>query len=218
MRWCHRPDAATVPKDQTAVIGVFSHEPRVAHRDGSRSTWMRALPQVMSAYFVMRGVRLQQPEATLGEAARFNDMLFLNATSKATRTAGPMASLILWLDCARHFDASFIGKADDDVWLQPSGLAALLGQAARLSHALNEDDDDSTRPPYGLVLGRLEAYHWVTTRQSEGPKWWKPGPFHYTLRQCSDGDGPLSGPFVCAPECVGTNPAPAASWSPPPLV
>ena len=95
-----------------AALGVLSHEPRLRLRNAARSTWLPDLPQTIVALFVLRGLGLQERNATRAEASRHGDMLFVRAQSDMLRENGPLQSLVLWFECARQrfTGARFIGK------------------------------------------------------------------------------------------------------------
>ena len=129
--WCPAQEEVAsqgAPDHQlVAVIGVLSHEGREGMRQLARSTWMRsAAGETLRAWFVMRGIGAAAP--VLQEAAEHGDVFLLNASAALTRTTGPLHSLFLWLRCATSaFSAvPFVGKMDDDAWLHPTGMAALL--------------------------------------------------------------------------------------------
>jgi hypothetical protein len=151
-----------------AALGVLSHEPRVRLRTAIRATWLPDLPPSIAARFVLRGLELQEPNAIRAEAAHHADVLFVRARSVMLRENGPLQSLVLWFECARaHFAvAKFIGKADDDVWIRPSGWAALL-EAVHAGRVV----------PKGAhaYIGALESYHWVLN--TEAPIGWRHFPY-----------------------------------------
>lgn len=171
------PDASSTPTSRRAAgpatlaaLGVLSHEPRLRLRNAVRATWFPDLPPTIVARFVLRGLALQEPNATQAEAARHGDVLFVRARSVMLRENGPLQSLVLWFECARRRFASarFIGKADDDVWIRPSGWATLLtavrGHVPEGAHA---------------YVGAMEGYHW--RMDADAPVDW----LHFPLaRQC----------------------------------
>ena len=99
------------------------------------ATWLPDLPRTIVARFVLRGLALQEPNATQAEAARHGDVLFVRARSVMLRENGPLQvhrmhmvglhthcilhihsvstayayalqSLVLWFECARRRFAS----------------------------------------------------------------------------------------------------------------
>ena len=168
-----------------AAIGVLSHEPRVRLRNAVRATWLPDLPDTVAARFVLRGLALQEPNTTQAEAARHGDVLFVRARSVMLRENGPLQSLVLWFECARWRFASarFIGKADDDVWIRPSGWAALLG--AVRAHVPQEAH---------AYVGAMEAFHWRL--DADAPVDWSHYPFTRGCTRTGGSAGGKVGPFA----------------------
>mmetsp|Transcript_22252 Transcript_22252/g.45462 ORF Transcript_22252/g.45462 Transcript_22252/m.45462 type:complete len:469 (+) Transcript_22252:103-1509(+) len=181
MDFCPDANPASRHAASLAALGVLSHEPRLRLRNAVRATWLPDLPSTIVAKFVIRGLALQEPNATRAEASRHGDVLFVRARSVMLRENGPLQSLVLWFECAmqRFVSASFIGKADDDVWIRPSGWAALLntirGRLPEAAHA---------------YVGCMEAYHWRL--DANAPIGWRHFPIH---TRCQRQAG-LVGPFV----------------------
>ena len=91
------PDASSTPTSRRAAgpatlaaLGVLSHEPRLRLRNAVRATWFPDLPPTIVARFVLRGLALQEPNATQAEAARHGDVLFVRARSVMLRENGPL--------------------------------------------------------------------------------------------------------------------------------
>ena len=83
------------------------------------------------------------------EVSTFGDTILLAADSNMSSRIGPLQSLVLWLEYASlHFNGvSFIGKADDDVWIRVEALPTLLQR----SHDLLPSSQS-------LYIGRMENY------------------------------------------------------------
>jgi len=176
-----------------AALGIISLETRRALRDGIRATWLADFEALgMGARFVLRGVDLMTPELTLAEARSGGDMVFVRTKASYDKAVGPVTSLMLWYKCAARIfpEAQFVGKADDDVWLEPGGWSALLASLAR---------QVSSRglPAY---IGQMEGFHW--RNEAESPVGWDYGPLRKSCRANSNYSfvdyGPterVSGPF-----------------------
>ena len=63
------------------------------------ATWLPDLPRTIVARFVLRGLALQEPNATQAEAARHGDVLFVRARSVMLRENGPLQVHRIWLGC-----------------------------------------------------------------------------------------------------------------------
>lgn len=152
-------------------------------RDASRRTWMRHLqPTHLRAHFVLRGQDLPDEAPVWSEARTYGDVLFLNASDSLSRQVGPLASLYLWLECAawRYPEVPYVGKMDDDTWLQAAGIDALLV---------------NTLPwvdrPWAVYMGRFECYSWNAT--TDGPLRWRPAHNYAGCKRNTE--YPVIGPF-----------------------
>lgn len=100
----------------------------------------------------MRGANAS--DAVQREAQSWKDIVFIKGVSAFMhRSVGPLASLLGWLRIVVHTwpDASFYGKADDDIWLHPASIASSLQVGWRtassspvshqLGHKLTKDED-----------------------------------------------------------------------------
>ena len=91
-------------------------------------------------------------------------MVLLHAKSGLNRRAGPLASLLLWIECALSAwpRAQLVGKADDDIWAHLPGTASLLrGSLEAARHAMQLDSVSQVR----LYWGMMETYHWELKSQ-----------------------------------------------------
>ena len=126
-----------------------------------RSSWMRKSNAAdIVARFVMRGLG----SAAEDEASRHEDIVFVQAHATANRKIGPLQSLVLWWQCAVEAwpQASLIGKADDDIWVQMIATAGhLRGSLAALAAQPRFARDQ--RSP-GLFWGLMETFHWSSVR------------------------------------------------------
>ena len=148
MKWCLSIEAKDT--DPLAVMGILSTSNRTRMRSIIRRTWLSRLPERLSAWFIVRGIGADT--ALLDESAWFSDMLFVGAASNLSRAVGPLHSIFLWFSCAamKFPLASFVGKLDDDTWLYPDGVVALLSSLLPLSAGgVN-----------GLYVGSHEGYFW----------------------------------------------------------
>ena len=120
------------PVDRTPWVGVLGILTAHSHRhlrDAIRFGWASAwtsgevLPR-----FVVRGYAGSSAEASMAAEATNGDLVFVRANDSLGRSAGPLASLVLWYECALRAwpFADHIGKADDDVWVDLPRVAAHL--------------------------------------------------------------------------------------------
>ena len=90
------------PSPRLAVLGIFSSESHYDLRMAIRQTWLHGgnsdTDGGILGRFVVRG--LGASVRTLDEAALHSDTVFLRADAALNRRAGPLASLMLWFDCA----------------------------------------------------------------------------------------------------------------------
>ena len=116
------------------------------------------------------------PETTLAEAARAGDIVFVRSNASYDQAVGPVTSLLLWFQCAARIfpEAQFVGKADDDVWLEPGGWMALLHMVARKVTSRGT-------PAY---LGQMEGFHW--REKAESPVGWADGPLRESCQRNSN--------------------------------
>lgn len=149
-----------------AALGVLSGGAnRAPMRNASRHAWLDVAPMAgIAGQFVLRGLGLAHNATAWTEADRFGDMLFLNTSAELTRQVGPLVSLFYWYECAmqQYPDAPFVGKMDDDAWLQPIGIGEIL------RNALPWVDQK-----WAAYVGRFECYSWHVV--DEGPMKWKQG-------------------------------------------
>jgi hypothetical protein len=169
-----------------AVLGVLSRADTMLSRRlrrVSRDTWARpaSLPRALAVRFVVRTAELTN--ATRAEAAEHGDVVELLAEgalfAPLGRRAGPLFSLTRWYACAVAVwpHAAFIGKADDDVWLDARGVVEHL----RASLAEAERHAQTARAR--LYWGIIETYHWreAAHQASALTGGRRPG-FHYKFR------------------------------------
>lgn len=120
-------DAATC----TVALAVLSTPDNIVRRDIARSTWLRRAPEAaVFVRFLLRSARL--PKSTRRELdleQRANgDILFLNVDATQHRLRGRLLALVSWLKLAKLIcpPCSFIGKADDDTFVDTASLSAAL--------------------------------------------------------------------------------------------
>ena len=143
------------PTPRLGVVGILSTENRTSWRTAIRDSWLSGGESSgILARFVLRGVAAATP--LHAEATQHGDMVLVRAASSLGRSSGPLASLLLWYECALTAwpNAELVGKADDDVWV------SLPSAAAMLRHALGALRSDAGSPPTGLLWGQFESYSW----------------------------------------------------------
>lgn len=194
MRWCSTlPPHGGLHEPPLAAIGILSTPERHSFRGVLRNTWLQHMPASLSPWFVLRGVGLPADSPLLAEAS-FADVVLVEAAANASRAVGPLHSLFLWFRCAVDIfsETRFISKLDDDVWLYPNGVAALLRSLLPL---IGDTADE-------LYIGSFEGYHWD---ELDGrPVGWS-GKFPMTVgcvRRTPSGrkalNGSVAGPFSFA--------------------
>lgn len=140
-----------------AVLGVFSTDTNASHdlRQAHRQTWIsKPLHSSIHVRFVMRGINASA--LAISESSAYRDVVFVNASASADRNVGPVLSLSLWLAhaVAAWPEATLIGKADDDVWLDLAGIAHHL-RSSLAATAIN-----ATQSLPLLYWGIMETYSW----------------------------------------------------------
>ena len=157
MRFCAPID----PAPRLAVLGVLTTDGHLDYRAAIRSSWMRKSEAAdITTRFVMRGLG----SAAEDEARLHGDIVFVEALAGASRKNGPLQSLVLWWRCAVESwpQASLVGKADDDIWVQMTATAAhLRGSMAALAAQPSFAQD--RRPP-AMYWGIMETFHWNSVK------------------------------------------------------
>ena len=107
---CPTPDQ----REMLGALGVLSAEGREAFRGVLRATWFR--PSRSNDFLLRFVMRTQSTRGTAlhEEAYRHGDVLLVGSDT-ATRSVGPLHSLLGWWRCAVSSwpNAQLIGKADD---------------------------------------------------------------------------------------------------------
>ena len=158
--WCDRIPPRTEPAVQS-VVGVFSTHTRIEMRRAIRHSWLPSVePANAATQFVLRGLDLDDSTVhkIVAESNVWRDLVLVNASSTLPRSIGPTLSLLRWCACAPRLypTARFIGKYDDDVWVNGPAMSAVLRMVLRAID-LNASD---TQPEGEAIIGRLETYHW----------------------------------------------------------
>ena len=153
-----------------AVLGIFTTDSEHSHRHRTeaRKTWLAQASRSASldVHFVARtrGLRVRSP--LHAESRNHGDFVFIDASSRLSRSQGPLATLWAWMHCAvaRWPNTELLGKADDDVMLLlPSITAHLRGSLDELRRIQNVPESPS------MLWGVQESYHWdVLTRRPDG--------------------------------------------------
>ena len=150
-----------------AALGVVSYDAniRTVMRNATRHSWLSSAPTFgLAAHFVLRGLHIPESSLVWGESKAHGDLLLLNASTHMNRQVGPLVSLFLWYECAteQYPEVPFVGKLDDDAWLQVPGMAAILSAATHWADR-----------KWAAYIGRLECYSWHVV--DEGPMMWRSG-------------------------------------------
>lgn len=153
-----------------AVVGMLTaDEKRISHARSS----LTLVPEVLLR-FVVRAAACQATNGTDVFIVPSDGLLGLSA--QASRAIGPIVSATNWLACAYKTwpNARFIGKADDDVFVD----------FPLLSQSLRQTPDDA-------VWGRFERYRWDEDRET---------PVAFGSRQpCTATEANFSFPFPKGP-------------------
>ena len=166
--------AVTASPHQLAVLAVFSHESHTYMRRGIRNSWWDKVPRSITPFFAMRGRGLEQPEAIAEEHRAHADLLLLDANSSLPRPIGPLSTMMLYFRCATRIfpTATFLGKADDDVWMDSLAMAAMLRLVRTALRAPPSPSDENA--PSEAIIGRLEGYYWYEGEAlNSGPIGWR---------------------------------------------
>ena len=150
-----------------AALGVVSYDAniRTVMRNATRHSWLSSAPTFgLAAHFVLRGLHIPESSLVWGESKAHGDLLLLNASTHMNRQVGPLVSLFMWYECAtvQYPEVPFVGKLDDDAWLQVPGMAAILSAATHWADR-----------KWAAYIGRLECYSWHVV--DEGPMMWRSG-------------------------------------------
>jgi len=118
--------------------------------------------------------------------------VLVNASASRPRSVGPLLTFLRWTQCApRLFPAArFIGKFDDDVWVNMPAMSSVLRMVIRvIDNRTNESEartsafrdgsslggrhGDALPPPppraeAEAIVGRLESYHWYSGVGADG--------------------------------------------------
>lgn len=184
-RFCFEGNSARL----YGVLGVFTVDDRALLRDAHRKSWMAPalqFPSVrgsLAARFVARAAGAELP-VLLRESQAHGDITFLNASATAPRSTGPLLTLLAWWECAVTAwpGATFIGKADDDVWIDLPRVGAHLHS----THA----DLCGRHPTPRVYWGLMESYSWQLETQM--PVAWSYG-YPHRQHNCTVGLRPSPG-------------------------
>ena len=156
---------STTPIAPLAAIGILSHGGNHEIRDWIRQGWLSPSAAAAAhdrhgiiARFVLRGIGA--PPSQREEASRHGDVVFVEARHDLGRFQGPLHSLFLWwrAACDAWPSVAFIGKADDDTYLNLPGIANhLLESLSAVSEATR-----SAQPR--IYWGAFEQYSFDETR------------------------------------------------------
>lgn len=197
--WCTQRSVVVQPQ-LILALGVLSIESNRRRRSIMRATTFATHTKQLETSFLLRGHDVASGEQLGREAAVHGDVWLVNATASLSRSVGPLVSTMLWLDCATrvHPRVPFIGRADDDVWLNVGGLLRMLSSVRVEMAARN-----STR----ALVGQLESFLWMNDGgKIDGPAG-KGGRLHkqmswlygHSCKACSTGlckeTGLFHGPF-----------------------
>lgn len=194
------PAFCAPPADERRVVGavgVFTVNSRSELRAAHRRSWLAAppsQPHLLAARFVARGRgdggSDPRDDASITlltrEARRFGDIIFLDENASLARHVGPLFTLVAWFECAARVwpNALFVGKADDDVWIDLAGVAAHLHSVQAALRELHA----SPRIYWGL----MEGFSWLT--DAKQPVGWSYGyRVHSPGPRCSYAQVPRDG-------------------------
>ncbi|KAL3899644.1 MAG: hypothetical protein SGPRY_012609, partial [Prymnesium sp.] len=199
---CSAATADSTPR--LAVLGIFSAEDHHVLRKTIRSTWLfdiRADADILPR-FVIRGIGLSKE--TTQESEEYHDTVMLAARSSLNRRAGPLASLLLWFGCVVKVwpHAQLVGKADDDIWSDLTGTAALLrGSLEATRVALDLESVAQVQ----LYWGMMETFSWEVDSQRPvgfAYKWGRSGEacalkhYRFSMRRRRPSDKLVEMPYV----------------------
>ena len=155
--FCAPPD----PTPRLGALGILSTaESRWRH--GARKTLMEGSKEReagggLAVRFVVRAAAL--PDDLRREQSQSHDIVLVEAAT-LNRRSGPLVSLLLWYDCALQAwpAATFIGKADEDVYIHLPGVELHLRQTL----SAVQDRLASAQSPPRILWGVQESYSWDT--------------------------------------------------------
>ncbi|KAK3137301.1 hypothetical protein QOZ80_5BG0450550 [Eleusine coracana subsp. coracana] len=131
----HRNYTAGDREKVLAVVGVHTELGSAARRAALRATWFPPNPEGIVSlehgtglsfrFVVVRTNNKTRMEELQKEVDRYHDFLFIDADED---TKPPLKMLAFFKAAYHMFDAEFYVKADDDIYLRPDRLAALLAK------------------------------------------------------------------------------------------
>ena len=183
--WCERVPPS--PAALLSAVGVFSTPSRLEMRRAIRGSWLPGVPADAAVRFVLRGGDLDATQLYhLDAEARawrdlqgIDDILLVNASAGLPRSIGPLATFVRWVRCAPKLFplARFIGKFDDDVWINMPAMSAVLRMVARTI-------DRNATVEQEAIIGRMESYHWFSGIGPDGARDGNEGPTGWGAHAC----------------------------------
>lgn len=157
----HGRGARVAPRTAAATLalGIISAPAFRGRRDAIRQTWLAVLPSSAIVKFVVRAGRCAKStlrDDWLTESDQHQDVLHVYSVSRCEgRWRGAVLSIFAWLQHATYLypRVTFVGKVDDDAWLDVSGLQVHLRSVA--THL------EFARQPTFAFLGSMSFTSWV---------------------------------------------------------
>ncbi|KAL6624549.1 hypothetical protein ACP70R_031870 [Stipagrostis hirtigluma subsp. patula] len=130
----HHNHSAAGREKVLAIVGVHTEVESAARRAALRATWFPPNPEGISLehgtglsfrFVIGRTKDKEKMEELQKEVDMYHDFLFIDADED---TKPPLKMLAFFKAAYHMFDAEFYVKADDDIYLRPDRLAALLAK------------------------------------------------------------------------------------------
>ncbi|KAL6619593.1 hypothetical protein ACP70R_034732 [Stipagrostis hirtigluma subsp. patula] len=130
----HHNHSAAGREKVLAIVGVHTELGSAARRAALRATWFPPNPEGISLehgtglsfrFVIGRTKDKEKMEELQKEVDMYHDFLFIDAEED---TKPPLKMLAFFKAAYHMFDAEFYVKADDDIYLRPDRLAALLAK------------------------------------------------------------------------------------------
>lgn len=149
-----RPGA--IKRTLVLALGVISAPGREPIRRTARNTWITLAPADVHVTFVLDERDDQAASAVWAEVHEHGDVLLLRCAPRASVAAFRKAWA--WFDWAldAFSDSLYIGKAEDDVYVQLDSYRDLL-----LAHPILETGSHRTAVPFLIIGPAIQWFSWV---------------------------------------------------------
>ena len=150
-------------QDALIALGILSAPEYVERRSAMRSSWLKLIrPHLRMAYrFVVRCGCVPEPAKHIADWAEADLLRVHNICLSETRVRAPILLLDSWLRFAltSYNRAVWVAKLDDDVWLRPQAIAAMLAATSTMYSPGQASTRRFEPSPY-VFLGAIQFSSW----------------------------------------------------------